>query len=169
MLSLLFPIGLPSCGGPLLIEFAQDPMGGYSEGLDLESRALDRITELAARLFGTPVAVIAIAEQDRVRFPSHFGLDVREIPRVGSLFDSAPASDGVTTAADADASVAGLRVRFYAGCPIAVEGQPVGTLAVLDTRRRPPLSEDEQATLSDLAVLAARELGRPAPDSVSGE
>jgi len=142
-------------------------MAGHSEGLDSEPRALDRITELAARLFGTPVAVIAIPERDRVRFPSHFGLDVSEVPRVGSLFDGPSPSDGMA----ADASVAGLRVRFYAAVPIIVDGQTVGTLAVLDTRRRGALSEDEQATIMDLAGLAAREFGRPqpAPDSVSGE
>jgi len=154
-------------------------MGGHSEGLDLETRALDRITELVARLFGTPVAVIAIAEPERVRFLSHFGLDIRDVPRAGSLFDralasddeSAGESDGVTTIADADASVAGLRVRFYAGAPIVVEGHTAGTLAVLDTRRRAALSEDEQATLMDLAGIAGREIARPraTPSSVSGE
>jgi two-component system, cell cycle sensor histidine kinase and response regulator CckA len=140
-------------------------MAGHSGGLEPAARACDRITELAARVFGTPVAVIAVAEQDRVRFPSRFGLDVGEIPRTGSFFDDA------ATIADADASFAGLRVRFYAGAPIVVDGKTVGTLAILDTRRRPALTDDERATLADLGEIVAREMSRPtaAPSSVSGE
>jgi PAS domain S-box-containing protein len=148
-----------------MVEFAQSQMGGYSEGLALEARALDRITELAARLFRTPVAVVAIAEQDRIQFPSHFGLDVSDIPRASWSFNADFGSHNV------DVSLAGLRVRFYAGAPIVAEGQTVGTLAILDTRRRPALTDDERATLSDLAGIAAREMSRPqaAPNSVSGE
>jgi PAS domain S-box-containing protein len=148
-----------------MVKFAQEPMGGHSQGLDLGARAFDRITELAARLLGTPVAVIAIAEGDRVRFLSHFGLDVREIPRAGSLFDAVPETQNV------DTSLAGLRVRFFAGAPMSADGQTIGTLAVFDTRRRAPLTEDEWATLRDLAAIAAREVRPPqaAPNAVSGE
>jgi GAF domain-containing protein len=53
------------------------------------------------------------------------------------------------------------RLRFYAGCPLVLEGGfPVGTLCILDTR---PHQLDGAALrhLRDLARLVERELAQP--------
>ena len=45
-------------------------------------------------------------------------------------------------------------LRFYAGAPLATpHGRKIGTLCILDTEPRPPLTEKERRTLQDLARL----------------
>ncbi len=48
-------------------------------------------------------------------------------------------------------------LRFYAGAPIKVSGETVGTLCVMDTKPR-DFSEEAVATLKDLAAIAVDEL-----------
>ena len=43
--------------------------------------AFDRITTLAARRFGVPIAIISIVDEDRIWFKSHHGLPVEQIDR----------------------------------------------------------------------------------------
>jgi hypothetical protein len=43
--------------------------------------AFDRITSMAARLLGVPIAIVSIVDTDRVWFKSHHGIDVDEIGR----------------------------------------------------------------------------------------
>ena len=52
------------------------------------------------------------------------------------------------------------RIRFYAGCPIFVGANCVGTLCVLDDRPR-QIDAEAVSLLHDLAVLAEMELCRP--------
>src|SRR4051794_17093866 len=102
----------------------------------------NRIVGLAARLFGTPIAVISSVDSDRVLFPSTFGLAISEVPRKGALCAAAIESDDVTVRTDVDAAVGGVQVRFYAGAPlIASDGRRLGMLAVMDTRKRAPLTD----------------------------
>jgi PAS domain S-box-containing protein len=133
-----------------------------------EDPALDRITELAARLFGAPFAVITFVDRDREWFKSRFGLSLTETPREGSfgdhvVLDNVPLVVPDTAKSEdfghAAVRVGGVKVRFYAGAPlITLDGFRIGTLAVLDTRPRADLTEDEFATLTDLAGIAMREL-----------
>jgi GAF domain-containing protein len=46
-----------------------------------------------------------------------------------------------------------LRVRFYVGQPLFVEGQPIGTLCLLDPKSR-KIKDVELINLKDLATLA---------------
>ena len=55
--------------------------------------AFDRITAIAARLFGVPIAIVSIVDEDRIWFKSHHGLDVREIGRDPGLCASAILTD----------------------------------------------------------------------------
>jgi two-component system, cell cycle sensor histidine kinase and response regulator CckA len=133
-----------------------------------EDSAFDRITEMAARLFAVPVAVISFVDHDRVWFKSHFGLSLEEIPRDSAFCARTIESDQVAVFPDTMGSVGGLRVRFYAGAPVVTpDGYRVGAMAIMDTRPRPELSSDERATLSDLAAIVTRELRRP--DAESGD
>src|SRR5277367_5066320 len=43
--------------------------------------ACDRITALAADLFGVPISIIGFVDRDRIWFKSHHGLDATEIER----------------------------------------------------------------------------------------
>jgi len=129
--------------------------------------AFDRITALAARLLKVPVAIVSIVDTDRIWFKSHHGLDVDQIDREPGLCASAILHDGPWLVNDARVDprtlanplVAGeMGVGFYAGVPLTThDGYSLGTLCVLDLQPR-QLTEDEVATLSDLAALVMDEL-----------
>ena len=55
--------------------------------------AFDRITALAARRFGVPIAIISIVDEDRIWFKSHHGLPVEQIDREPGLCASAILGD----------------------------------------------------------------------------
>lgn len=129
--------------------------------------AFDRITALAARLLKMPVAIVSIVDTDRIWFKSHHGLGVDQIDREPGLCASAILHDGPWLVNDARVDprtlanplVAGeMGVGFYAGVPLTThDGYSLGTLCVLDLQPR-QLTEDEVATLSDLAALVMDEL-----------
>ena len=130
--------------------------------------ALDRITTLAARLLRAPIALITIVDGDRIWFKSRHGLpDVTEVGREPGLCASAIVHDGPYVVNDArvdprtkdNTLVTGpLGVRFYAGVPLtAADGHTLGTLCVLDREPR-EVTDDELATLVDLAALVMDEL-----------
>ena len=132
-----------------------------------EDGAFDRITALAARHFGVPIAIVSIVDTDRIWFKSHHGIDVREIGRDPGLCASAimqhepwvvedAATDPRTLANPLVAGELGL--RFYAGVPLTThDGFNLGTLCVIDQAPR-ELSDDETATLRDMAAIVMDEL-----------
>jgi phosphoserine phosphatase RsbU/P len=129
--------------------------------------AFDRITALAARLLKVPISIVSIVDTDRIWFKSHHGLDVAQIDREPGLCASAILHDGPWLVTDAEVDprtlanplVAGeFGLRFYAGVPLTTDdGYNLGTLCVIDQQAR-PISDDDVATLSDLAALVMDEL-----------
>jgi sigma-B regulation protein RsbU (phosphoserine phosphatase) len=129
--------------------------------------AFERITTLAARLFDVPIAIVSIVDADRIWFKSHHGLDVEQIDREPGLCASAVLQDGPWLVNDASTDprtlanplVAGeMGLRFYAGVPLTTnDGFNLGTLCVIDQQPR-ELTEDEVASLSDLASVVMDEL-----------
>lgn len=123
--------------------------------------AFDRITALAARRFGVPIAIISIVDKDRIWFKSHHGLDVEEIGRDPGLCASAILSNDPHILTDASIDprslanplVAGdFGLRFYAGVPLTTDdGHNLGTLCVIDKEPRPI----EQSQIEDLKDLGA--------------
>ena len=89
--------------------------------------AFDRVTALAARLFGVPIAIISIVDGDRIWFKSHHGTEVDQIGREPGLYTSAVMQTDVFASSDerldepqllADPLVAGEHgFRFYAAAP----------------------------------------------------
>ncbi len=129
--------------------------------------AFDRITALAARLFDVPISIISIVDHDRIWFKSHHGIDVDEIGRDPGLCASAVCELGPWIVTDAlvdvrtidNPLVAGeLGLRFYFGVPLTTaDGFNLGTLNVIDVKPR-EVTEDEIATLQDLAAIVIDEL-----------
>jgi len=127
----------------------------------------DRLTRLAKRLFGTPIALVSRVDKDRQWFKSSQGLDVAETPRDISFCGHAILENKVFVVPDAaederfhdNPLVAGdPRIRFYAGCPISVSnGSRLGTLCIIDHEPR-EFSADDLATLRDLACMVEQEL-----------
>ena len=129
--------------------------------------AFDRITAIAARLFGVPISIISIVDHDRIWFKSHHGIDVTEIPREPGLCASAILSTDPHILPDASADprslanplVAGdFGLRFYAGVPLTTsDGHNLGTLCVIDKTAR-PITKDQIEDLKDLASLVIDQL-----------
>src|SRR5688572_15853716 len=63
---------------------------------------LDRLVELAARMFATPVAALSLVGQDRLYFKSRFGMEATGIGREGSFCAYAIAAPGLFLVPDAD-------------------------------------------------------------------
>jgi len=129
--------------------------------------AFDRITALAARELGVPIAIVSIVDHDRIWFKSHHGLDVEQVDRDPGLCASCILQDGPWLVTDArrdprtlaNPLVAGdFGLRFYLGVPLQTqEGFNLGTLCVLDQVPRTPTDHDV-ARLTDLGGIVIDEL-----------
>jgi len=109
-------------------------------------QAFDDIARLAARLCGTPSALVSLIDRDRQWFKARVGVDPSETPRDIAFCDHAIRGDAVMIVPDAAVDprfadnplVTGDPfVRFYAGAPIIdSDGYALGTVCVLDTEPR---------------------------------
>lgn len=140
--------------------------------------AFDRVTAIAARRFGVPIAIISIVDSDRIWFKSHHGLPVEQIDREPGLCASAILSPEPHILPDASVDprslanplVAGdFGLRFYAGVPLTTsDGFNLGTLCVIDKAPR-TVAADEIEDLKDLAsvVMDQMELRLSARNAVA--
>ncbi|MEA3186961.1 MAG: hypothetical protein QOD99_791, partial [Chthoniobacter sp.] len=132
----------------------------------------DDIARLAAQICGTPVALVSLIAADRQWFKAAVGTDLSETPLDISFCAHAIRQSGqmlIIPDAIADprfetnALVTGEPfIRFYVGAPLlSREGQPLGTLCVLDTEPR-ELTPDQLASLQALSrqVMTLLELRR---------
>jgi PAS domain S-box-containing protein len=127
----------------------------------------DRITRTAQRVFQVPIALVTLVDSDRQWFMSRAGLDVAETPRKHAFCAHAILGHAPFIIPDAAADprfadnplVTGAPwVRFYAGVVLHdTNGFRVGTLCIIDRRPR-QLSEEDIATLRDMALWAETEL-----------
>lgn len=127
----------------------------------------DRLTRLAKRLFGVPIALVSLVDEDRNWFKSCQGLGVSETSRDISFCGHAILGDDIFLVSDAalddrfrDNPLVTNEpyIRFYAGYPLTVAtGSKLGTLCVIDREPR-EFSEDDLALLRDLARMAEQEL-----------
>lgn len=128
----------------------------------------DRITALAAQIFGVPIALVTIVDEDRIWFKSRFGLDgVSEIPRDPGLCASAICTDQVYVVESARTDprtlanplVAGeFGLQFYAAAQLRTsDGFRLGNLVLIDREPR-SLTPGESAMLETLASIVVDEL-----------
>jgi diguanylate cyclase (GGDEF)-like protein/PAS domain S-box-containing protein len=129
----------------------------------------DRFTRLAAASFGVPIALVSLVDTDRQWFKSCIGLDAPGTSRSTAFCSHAVALDDLLVVPDArlderfaaNPLVTGApHIRFYAGQPVrSLDGQPLGTLCIVDTRPR-MLDDASRRMLRDLAQLVQDELNR---------
>lgn len=130
--------------------------------------AFDRVTALAARACQVPISTITIVDEDRIWFKSALGLEgVTQIDRDPGLCASAIMQQTPYLVSDAaldprtldNPLVCGeLGLRFYAAVPLRTgDGHNLGTLNVIDHNPR-ELSDEQVATLEDLAAIVVDEL-----------
>lgn len=131
----------------------------------------DRLTRVAARLLGTPMAAITLMDGAALRVSSPVGLTAGLIARQGSFCEAAIAAGVPLVVPDAHADprfrqaekvTGALGIRFYVGIPMQDDlGASIGALCCLDTRPHPGgVDPADLAALGDLAVMAAEILRR---------
>lgn len=131
--------------------------------------ALKEIVGKVADLLQVPIAAISVIDRDRQWFPVITGLGTDETPRDISFCAHAINTPSETFCIP-DASrddrfranplVTGEPgILFYAGAPLVTrEGASLGALCAIDTRPRPPLTDEQEATLKQLAERAVDEI-----------
>jgi diguanylate cyclase (GGDEF)-like protein len=122
---------------------------------------------LAKRLFGVPIALVSLVDEDRQWFKSCQGLGASETPRDISFCGHAILEDDIFLIPNATLDerfhdnplvTEAPHIRFYAGCPLRVpNGSKLGTLCIIDREPR-NFCEDDLALLRDLARMAEQEL-----------
>ncbi len=127
----------------------------------------DRVTRVAQRVFGVPISMVSLVDQDRQWFKSKQGITAAESPRDLSFGAHAVLSDETLVVPDAREDerffdhpwVGGPPyIRFYAGHPLkSSDGHRLGTLAIADVSPREMAPGDLQA-LRDLASFVQDEL-----------
>lgn len=128
----------------------------------------ERLVNLAASIFHTPIAVISLVEADRQWFLSHRGLEVKQTPREMAFCAHAIAGDDLFVIPDALSDerfatnplvLAEPHIRFYAGAPLrSSHGHNLGSFCVIDRQPRPTLDDSQRRQLRWLGELVMREL-----------
>lgn len=135
-------------------------------GTDPEER-FDRVTRLARRVFGTPIALVSLVDNDRQWFKSRQGIEVTETSRDVSFCSHAILGEEVMVVNDAcdderfcdnPLVTSDPNIRFYAGYPLsAPDGSKVGTLCIIDREPRQMDNEDIRL-LQELGQMVEEEL-----------
>lgn len=138
----------------------------------------DRVTRLVSKALATPMAAVSLIDAERQWFKSRIGIDVAETPRDIAFCGHAVASDAPLVVPDASQDprfvdnelVTGdMHLRFYAGIPVhSADGEPVGTLCVIDRESR-ELDAEGLAILADAAAIIEAEINRMALGAALGE
>lgn len=127
----------------------------------------DRVTRMAMRLFGVPISLISLVDENRQWFKSCFGLDVNETERRISFCGHAILQNDALVIEDATQDerfhdnplVTGdAHIRFYAGHPLKnMNGHCLGTLCIIDREVR-NFTDEDRNMLADLAGMVEREM-----------
>jgi serine/threonine protein kinase len=136
--------------------------------LDTEPEgAFDRVTSIAARSLGVPIALITILASDRLWIKARHGIDIEQfglLPEVSAQVATYKQSWAVpdtlehTRLKSHPLTTGEVGMRSAAGAPIIdPDGATIGMLVVIDTQPR-EFTPDDLAILEDLAAIIVSEL-----------
>jgi len=132
-------------------------------------QALNELTQVAAIVAGTPIALISLVDANRQWFKSRVGLDATETSRdVAFCAHAILEPDKVLVVEDASKDerfadnplvLGAPHVAFYTGVPLLATDDhlPIGTLCVIDNKPR-RLSPEQIEVLQKLAHQVVRQL-----------
>ncbi|KQV38165.1 MULTISPECIES: HWE histidine kinase domain-containing protein [unclassified Rhizobium] len=126
----------------------------------------DALTILAAKLFKAPIALVTLLDEQHQWFKAAFGTHETAAPAATSFCAHAIEQPEGGTLVVKDAAVdprfAGQPfvvgapfLRFYAGAPVFIGGEAVGTVCVFDVEPRSEVGADAVEQLAHLAHLAS--------------
>ncbi len=129
------------------------------------SESFDRITRMAAQIFGVPIAAVSLTDSDRQWFKSRVGVAHQTLPREGAPCAEVAETTEVLVIPDfaddpvyADSVLGRQGIRFYAGAPlVTADGHGLGALCVLGTEPR-SATEEEIKALRDLAAMVMSQI-----------
>ena len=126
----------------------------------------DRLTRMAKRMFDVPIVVVSLVDENREWFKSCIGLRLKEASREISFCGHVILENEILIIPDTLADprfsdnplvVENPHVRFYAGCPLIINGYKLGTLCIIDQKPR-GFNNEDAAALKDLAATVESEL-----------
>jgi GAF domain-containing protein len=131
----------------------------------------DAITRMAARICGTPIALISLVDAARQWFKSKVGVDVTETPREAAFCAYTILQQDPLVVPDARCDprfsenplvTSAPHMRFYCGMPLSSEkGLGLGSLCVIDTEPRQLTTEQmEGLEVLGQAVVTKLQLRR---------
>jgi diguanylate cyclase (GGDEF)-like protein len=127
----------------------------------------DRVTRLARRLFGVPISLVSLIDEDRQWFKSAEGLDIVETSREVSFCGHAINQTGLFIVPnvldderfyDNPLVTDAPHIRFYAGYVLKLrQGINIGTLCLIDSKPR-DMDEEDRQLLQDLGEMIEQEI-----------
>jgi diguanylate cyclase (GGDEF)-like protein len=128
-----------------------------------EEQRFDRLVRMAKNMFDVPIAVVSLVEQSKQLSKSHLELDLKKDIAIS---EEAKLQDKTCIVEDTSKDTRFLNnpvvvnkpnIRFYAGCPLKVHGNHIGTLSIADVGPR-KMDHSKIELLEDLAVMIENEL-----------
>jgi len=127
----------------------------------------DRVTRMAKRMFGVPISLVSLIDEDRQWFKSAQGIEVSETSREVSFCGHAINQDGLFIIPNAIEDerfhdnplvIDAPNIRFYAGYPLKLrQGINIGTLCLIDSKPR-EMDEEDRQLLRDLGAMIEQEI-----------
>ncbi|ELS30780.1 MULTISPECIES: GAF domain-containing sensor histidine kinase [Pseudanabaena] len=130
----------------------------------LPEQEYDDLTQIAADICGTPIALISLIDRDRQWFKAKIGIETSETSRDLSFCGHVVANNAILTVPDATQDsrfadnpfvVNDPKIRFYTGIPLKTpDNFTLGTLCVIDREPRhlTPLQIERLTALSRLII-----------------
>lgn len=142
--------------------------------------SFERVTTLAAQIFGVPIAVISLVDANRQWFKSCYGLDATQTDRKVAFCAHAILANETLVIPDARLDprfvdnplvTGGPQIRFYAGAVLRDRDEyNLGTLCLIDHCPR-TFTNEQQSQLENLAAIAMNQmelrLGAESPSVVA--
>lgn len=124
----------------------------------------DRLSRVAAHVFGTEIALVTLVDKERQWFRACFGADLKETKGEDAFCVHTIAGAGPMVVLDATSDPRFMHnplvtgdphIRFYAGAPVTVAGQRLGSLCVISRTARNSVDPALLDQLVDMAGLVS--------------